>query len=607
MSRTYTQVDVDRYYDDFIGILKQVIAAPSVLDENDMRAILRQFPKDGKGFFGRDELIHAYHVLTERGDLPEFDPDVVAKMRRKPIRTSSGVTPVTVLTKPFPCPGECIFCPNDVRMPKSYLSDEPGAQRAEQNSFDPYLQTYNRLQAYRNIGHPTEKIEIIVLGGTWSFYPETYQIWFVKRIFDALHDFGAGRDNRADVEQAIRDGSQLHPERNTSNVTIAGVDFQRTYNQVVQEVYRDEMRRSKQLAAAVADAPARSPIDEFATWEELDAVHRENETADCRCVGLVIETRPDHISAEEVLRVRRLGCTKVQIGFQSLNDDVLRANRRGHTVAATRRAVNLLRGAGFKIHGHWMPNLYGSSPQMDIDDYEAMFSDPDFCPDELKIYPCSLIESAELMQYYQRGDWQPYTHDELLEVVVGVMERTPEYCRLTRVIRDIPSDDIVTGNQHTNFRQMAAKELKRRGSQSRDIRAREIRQRQVNTDDLTLDETWYPSGIGREVFLQYITPERDIAGFLRLSLPEGERLTDELDDAAMIREVHVYGQAVNVGEKEAGRAQHSGLGTALLERAAVLAREQGYNTLAVISAVGTRGYYRSRGFEDGDLYQHRAL
>ena len=606
MARTYTKIDVEHYRFALTAILREVIATSGPVDRAALRAVLRQHPKDGAGFFGRDELIHAYHVLTDDGTLPPFDPAIVARMRRKPVRTASGVTPVTVLTKPFPCPGECIFCPNDVRMPKSYLSDEPGAQRAEQNSFDPYLQTYSRLLAFRNIGHPTDKIEMIVLGGTWSFYPETYQIWFIKRIFDALHDFGQDNDQRGAVEAALLEASQLHPSRNIVNVTLSGVQPGRTYNQVVQEVYHDEMHRSKVLAAQVADGD-RSPVDEFATWDELEAAHRENETATCRCVGLVIETRPDHISREEVLRVRRLGCTKVQIGFQSLDDEVLRLNKRGHAVAATRRAVTLLRGAGFKIHAHWMPNLYGSDPERDLRDYERMFNDPDFRPDELKIYPCSLIESAELMRHYERGEWRPYDHDELLAVVTGVLRRTPEYCRLTRVIRDIPSTDIVDGNLHTNFRQMAEQAMAKRGERSADIRAREVRHKQVALGDLHLDEQTYTSAIGAEVFLQYITAEREIAGFLRLSLPTGDRLTNELDGAAMVREVHVYGQAVNVGESGDGRAQHSGLGTALLERAAEIARERGYAKLAVISAVGTRGYYRSRGFTDGVLYQHRTL
>lgn len=311
-------------------------------------------------------------------------------------------------------------------MPKSYLSDEPGAQRAEQNSFDPYLQTYTRLLTYYNMGHPTDKIELIILGGTWSFYPETYQIWFVKRIFDALHDFGNGIDNRQAVWDELKGSSQLHPENNTANVLLKGAELKQSYNQVVQNIYADEMRRSRELVRDIADGTlARSPIDEFSTWEELEDSHTYNETATCRVVGLVVETRPDHIDEAEVLRIRRLGCTKVQIGFQSLNDDVLAANRRGHRVAATRRAVKLLRKAGFKIHAHWMPNLYGSNPELDVADYRKMFAEPDFRPDELKVYPCSLIDSAELMQYYQRGDWKPYSHEELLSVLVDVFKATP--------------------------------------------------------------------------------------------------------------------------------------------------------------------------------------
>jgi len=201
-------------------------------------------------------------------------------------------------------------------MPKSYLSDEPGAQRAEQNSFDPYLQTfdpylqtYSRLLTYHNTGHPTDKIEIIVLGGTWSFYPETYQIWFIKRIFDAMHDFGQGINRCDEVEAALRDASQLHPERNLITEVIDGGSLPERYNLVVQRVYKDEMTRSYQLAGQIADGQRqRSPIDEFATWDELEGVHRENESAPCRSVGLVIETRPDHIDEAEVLRVRRLGC-----------------------------------------------------------------------------------------------------------------------------------------------------------------------------------------------------------------------------------------------------------------------------------------------------------
>jgi elongator complex protein 3 len=602
-----TTLDLEHHREPLLTILRQVVARPD-LTRRQLDNLLRTYPKGRDGLYSRDELISAYRAFAGEDGLPPFDTGVLERLRRKPVRTSSGVTPVTVLTKPFPCPGECIFCPNDVRMPKSYLSDEPGAQRAEQNSFDPYLQTYTRLVSYHNTGHPTDKIEIIVLGGTWSFYPESYQIWFIKRIFDALHDFGAGLDHRREVEDALLLVSQLHPERNTINITLDGRDLHQRYNTVVQNVYHEEMRRSRDQAAAIAQGGrARSPVAEYATWEELEAVHRHNETAACRSVGLVIETRPDHISPEEVLRIRRLGCTKVQIGFQSLNDTVLGLNKRGHTVAATRRAVRLLRQAGFKIHAHWMPNLYGSSPEADIEDYRRMFTDPDFRPDELKVYPCSLIESAELMRRYEDGSWRPYTHDELLYVLTACFRLTPEYCRLTRVIRDIPSTDIVVGNQMTNFRQLVEAELDRQGERSPDIRAREVRFRPVDMDNLLLDEVWYDTSIGQELFLQYITPERDIAAFLRLALPTDTPITAELAGAAIIREVHVYGQSLELGEAASGRAQHLGLGKQLIECAAAIARERGYTRLAVISAIGTRVYYRKRGFEDGALYQVRTL
>ena len=600
-------LDLDAHRAALLPLLRAAIACPD-LSPDRLNALLRRHPRPDGGLYGRSDLIYAYRALAGSAQLPPHDPAIIERLRRKPTRTASGVTVVTILTKPFPCPGRCIFCPADVRMPKSYLADEPGAQRAAQNSFDPYLQTYARLLAYRNNGHPTDKVELIILGGTWSFYPETYQIWFVKRAFDALHDFGAGVDRRAEVETALLAESQLHPQRLAIAETVSGAQAGRTYNQVVQDIYRDERRRAAERAHEIASGSrAPTPVDEYATWDELERAHRANEMAACRCVGLVVETRPDHISPAEVLRVRRLGCTKVQIGVQSLDDSVLRLNQRGHDAAATRRAFALLRQAGFKIHAHWMPNLYGSSPQADIEDFRRLFDDPAFRPDELKIYPCSLIESAELMQRYNDGSWRPYTHDELLDVLKACLRRTPEYCRLTRVVRDIPSTDIVAGNRLTNFREIAEAALCAEGSRSADIRAREIRGRQVSVDALHLDELWYDTDSSREVFLQYITSARDIAAFLRLSLPTVPPLTDELRGAAVIREVHVYGQSVEIGTTAAGRAQHAGLGTRLLERAGEIARAQGFGRLAVISAVGTRAYYRARGFTDGPLYQHRAL
>jgi elongator complex protein 3 len=569
--------------------------AQGVLDSEAFDAILRRHPRDGRGFYSRAEIIAGYRRFFGGASAASeaalgVDADAfLAAVQRRPVRTQSGVTPLTVLTKPFPCPGQCVFCPNDVRMPKSYLSDEPGAQRAAANRFDPYLQTWNRLAAFRAIGHPTDKVELIVLGGTWSFYPEPYQIWFAARCFEAMNDFGAGRDRRGDAAEGAP-GFDALPRRLDGRASR-----ENPYNRIVQGFLRE-----RHLGALVPEA-------ETATWERLEAAQRENERAACRSVGLVVETRPDHVTESEVLRIRRLGATKVQLGIQSLDDAVLAANRRGHDVAATRRAIGLLRRAGFKIHAHWMPNLPGSTPEHDALDFERLFSDPGVRPDELKIYPCSLVESAELMQFHERGEWRPYAQQELLELLAGALVRVPAWCRVTRVIRDISSDDIVTGNKRTNFRQLAEQEVVRRGGVCRDIRAREIRAGGFDPERLALRVHVYEADVACEHFLELGTPDDRIVAFLRLSLPRLPGFVPELRGVALIREVHVYGASLGLGERVDHRPQHRGLGSRLVEEAARRARDAGHASLAVISAVGTREWYRRLGFETAGLYQLRAL
>lgn len=565
--------------------------------------IIKQVSKGESGLFTKDELIAAYKELAGTYGLPKYDGDFLNKIRMKPVRTQSGVTPVTVLTKPFPCPGQCIFCPSDIRMPKSYLSDEPGAQRAERNWFDPYLQVYNRLQALKNIGHHTDKVEIIVLGGTWSYYPETYQIWFIKECFRALNDFGI-KDDRENVlgkYQNLKKTGQWSSDPAQNKVVLEesqakiGKD---KYNQIVSDAYLEPEK-------AVG-------LDQLqiATWDELELEQKKNELAGCRSVGLVVETRPDHISEKEVFKIRRLGCTKTQIGVQSLSDDVLKKNHRGHLVAATRRAFKLLRLAGFKIHAHMMANLYGSTPEQDILDFEKLFTDIDFKPDELKLYPCSLIGSAELMSYYKDGRWRPYSHEELLKVVATSIVKTPRYCRLTRVIRDIPSTDIVVGNKLTNFRQIAEQDLSKNNQKSQDIRAREIRGEIFDPGLMVLKITDYETSVSKEKFLEYVVKvgeKEKLLAFLRLSLPTAVPQLEELKNSAMIREIHVYGQTVPIGDDAGKKAQHLGLGTKLIEAAKKLAKESGYQKLNVISAIGTREYYRKKGFSDGQLYQYLNL
>ena len=577
-----------------LPIIREIRAAES-LDAAELHRLVRMYPKEGRGAFSKSEIIRGYRFFKGRRGWDEDERDFVARVRMKPVRTQSGVAPVTVLTKPYPCPGKCIFCPSDVRMPKSYLSREPGAQRAAQHDFDPYGQTLGRLIAYYNTGHDASKVELIILGGTWSFYPEPYQVWFVKRCFDAMNDFATVRGDHRFRPHDLRGAVSFHQ----LGEEVDGRAPAATYNQVVSAFLSDR------LNGELLDA------SEHASWSELEAVQRANETAAARCVGLVVETRPDHLSEDEVVRIRRLGGTKVQIGYQSLSDEVLEVNRRGHDVAATRRAMGLLRAAGFKLHAHWMPNLHGSNPELDAEDFRRIFSDPDFRPDELKIYPTSLIESAELMQVYEAGQWRPYTEAELLRLLCDCLLQVPEYCRVTRVIRDIPGDDIHAGNKITNFREVVERELHKRGQASRDIRAREIRGRKVTPKELHLDRIEYDTQVSREIFLQLITADRRIVGFCRLALPTEEAAIPEIAASAMIREVHVYGIVVGLEDgtnrDRRGRSQHVGVGTRLIEEAARLAADAGFRDLAVISSVGTREYYRRLDFADGELYQHRRL
>ncbi len=497
---------------------------------------LRRHPLEKGGYLGKYALVAAYNEMVAQGELAP-DAGLLARIRMKPVRTLSGVTTVTVLTKPYPCPGRCIFCPDDVRMPKSYLPDEPGAMRGLEHGFDPYDQVTSRLDALQAVGHPTDKIELLILGGTWSAYRRDYQEWFVRRCFEAL------------------------------NQTLT---------------------------------PSPSPLKGEGSLSE---VQRENETVSHRNVGLVIETRPDEITPDEIRWLRHLGVTKLQMGAQSLDDRVLSLNKRGHTLAETRRAVALLRAAGFKIVLHWMPNLLGATPASDRADFARLWEG--LCPDEIKIYPTQLLANTELYEYWQRGEYRPYTTRELIDLIADIKTGIPRYCRVNRIIRDIPSTNVMAGNKRTSLRQDVHKEMAQRGAHCACIRCREVRGKLLDLETLRLDDLTYPADHAEEHFISFVTPEDNLAGFVRLSLPGADAPATglrDLDGAAIIREVHVYGQSLPVGAAQSGAAQHAGLGTRLLAEAERAARAQGFRRMAVISAVGTRQYYLERGFERGEYY-----
>jgi elongator complex protein 3 len=527
------------------AIFQEILAVPEEEWDNhqSMRPILVRFPKDGKGLYAKTDLIRGYRHLVAEGDL-EPDPLLMRRIRMKPMRTASGVAPVTVLTAPAGCPGKCIFCPDDWRMPKSYIYDEPGCQRAERDGFDPYRQTLGRIRAFEEIGHDASKVELLILGGTWSAYSRDYREWFVRRCLDAMN--AAGDPNYA-------------------------------------------------------------PVESLTATQEHNAIRAKH-----RNVGLVVETRPDWVTPDEIRHLRRLGVTKVQIGVQSLDDEILALNKRGHDVDSVRRALGLLRTAGFKLHLHWMPNLFGATPQKDREDFARFFDDPAIRPDELKIYPCSLIKDTELYDRWLAGEYHPYTEEELVELLADVKPTIPPYTRVNRLFRDIPAHHIQAGVKLSNLREIVHEELARRGQRCGCIRCREVKRRSITAEELVLKVHTYDTDLTREHFLSFETHERSsepglVAGFLRLSLPlhpgTGSRaFLDDLAESALIREVHVYGPAMALGRTSSGEAQHAGLGTQLIDAARRISRDAGFRRLSVIAAIGTREYYAARGFQQGELY-----
>lgn len=541
---------------------------------------------------------------------PELERRFMAAVRMKPRRTASGVATITVITKPWRCSSNCLYCPADVRMPKSYLADEPACQRAERNWFDPYLQMASRLRALVQMGHVTDKVEVIVLGGTWCDYPAAYQTWFASELFRALNEAGtpaaAASEERRRAwyrQRGMADGTGERDAR-TAALQAAVDGGHLTYNQAVTRLYGKDPGWQETSARQTA------------TLEKLTAQQQTNETAAHRMVGLVIETRPDTVTAERLMLIRRLGCTKVQMGAQSLDKNVLQANHRSISPAQIADAFTLARLFGFKIHAHFMANLLGSSPEADKADYRRFVTEDPYQPDEIKLYPCALIAGSQLVARYEAGEWRPYTEEELLDVLAADVLATPPFIRVSRMIRDFSAGDIVAGNKKGNLRQAVdrrvAAECAATGAHVQEIRTREIGTGAVERASLQLTVYPYRTAATEERFLQWTAPDGRIAGFLRLSLPDPAFVAahaHELPvgpDEAMIREVHVYGKVAGIGD--AGHAaQHTGLGRALVERACALAAQTGYRRINVISSIGTREYYRHLGFTDNGLYQQRKL
>lgn len=489
-----------------------------------LQKLLRQFSaRVGESVLRNDELIAAYHQLKLK------QPELLCILRKRSVRSESGINVIAILTKPLSCPGQCIYCPTPKNMPKSYLPNEPAVLRATRAHFRPGEQIRSRLQALMATGHTPSKIELIVMGGTWSAHSHSYQNAFIRSCFAALNN--SSKPGTLAIEQ------------------------------------------------------------------------KKNETAIHRCVGLTLETRPDYITPAEIKRMRKLGCTRVEIGVQTTDDKIHRLTRRGHGVREIIEATKLLRHAGFKITYHLMLNLPGSTPAKDIQTFREIFTNPGFCPDQIKIYPCVLTPDSELAEWYHQGKWKPYSDKTLIQTIKKIKSFVPEWCRIIRVIRDIPASDILVGSRTSNLRQVLAQQK----TLCRCIRCREIR-------DLTPQKTElitrvYQVNGGTEYFFSIEDPAQDkLIGLCRLFLsqPNLPKIFPALENAAIIRELHVYGTHTPIGTAKRG-VQHIGFGRQLLTAAEDLAKTNGYKSITVISGIGVRDYYRKHGYRLTDTYLTKKL
>ena len=489
------------------------------------------------------EMSALYKEMIASGE-EEYDQEVEDILRKIKVRSNSGVAVVSLLTKPYACPGRCIYCPTEANMPKSYLSKEPAAARALANEFDAYKQVTNRLRALEVNGHPIDKIEIISIGGTWSFYHKVYREEFITEIFRACNNYKL-------------------PETEKS------------------------------------EKKTRTLLEE----------QKINETAGCRIIGLSVETRPDYIDVDELNHMRYLGVTKVEVGVQHLDNKVLEYNQRDMTVESIEETTELMRDAGLKVVYHMMPNLPGSTPDMDKKMFGDLFNGKSHHPDMLKMYPCMVLEKSQLYNIWKEGDFEAYTDEQLLDVLVAAKKQVPAYVRIIRVIRDIPATYIKAGSKISNLRQVIEKHQKDNNWQCKCIRCREVRNEKVTLDEYKLERIDYETNEGKEVFMSFENKkEHKCASFVRLRLPNGvnaKKFDGDLEvlrDSAIVRELHTYGQLMPV--KTAGKqSQHRGFGQRLMEEAERVAKEEGYKKIAVIAGVGVREYYKNKlGYHEDRTY-----
>ena len=503
------------------------------------------------------------------------------KLLSKPVRTASGVAPIAIMTAPFACPhGKCTFCPGGPHsyygsVPQSYTGHEPTTMRAMRNNYDSYLQVFNRLEQYVLLGHAHDKVELIVMGGTFPALPQDYQDDFIRGAFQAMNDF---------FEMFYPDG---------------GFDFYffKEFFELPGEVGSKE--RTEHIHEKLLQIKQRKQMT-------LEQEKTRNETAGIRCVALCVETKPDWGFLEHGNRMLAQGCTRVEIGVQSVYDDVLMHTHRGHDSADTKKSFQTLRELGFKISAHYMPGLPLTDEQRDLAGFRELFENPDYRPDMLKLYPCMVAPGTALYHEWKQGRFTPLTADQAAQRIVQMKQWIPRYCRVQRIQRDVPTKMWASGVEFTNLRQYIHETYRPR---CECIRCREPMGKAVDFSAVKTNVLSYEAGGGQEFFISADDAKNDlILGFCRLRFPSQQLRPEITEKTALVRELHVYGTATAIGEESAeNAAQHRGLGKQLMAKAEEIAREHGKDRMLVISGVGAREYYRRLGYRKEGPYMAKEL
>lgn len=492
-------------------------------------------------------ILSVYRDLIKKKKIKP-DKNFEELLKKQKTRTLSGIASIAIFTKPYKCPGKCLYCPSQPKMPKSYLNDEPAVMRAILCNYSPKKQIETRLEALNICGHKTDKIELIIMGGSWTALPKSYQNRFILNCFKAANRFNK------------------HLNTETQKQTTL--------------------------------------IDE----------QKKNEKAKHRIIGMTLETRPDLIDEKEVIRMRKLGATRIELGVQSIYDDVLKFNNRGHLIDRTIKATQLLKDAGFKINYHMMPNLPKSNKNIDLQMFEELFSNSSFQPDMLKIYPCVLTKNSKLYKVWKAGKYKPYSDKEIVDLLIKIKQEIPKYVRIMRLGRDIPAPDIVAGNKMSNIRQVVHAKMIEQNLLCKCIRCREVRNERWEMGNIKLTRIDYNASNGKEIFLSYEDEKNNkILAYLRLRIPSQyfthkKHYINVLNSCAIIRELKSLGQMVEIDKKNLKASQHMGLGKSLMKAAEeIIKKEFKLNKIAVISGVGVRDYYRKLGYKFQDSYMIKKI